>query len=173
MKKIVALLLAVMLLMGTSVVCAEGIDLSGKTAQELLDLIDAARIELALQMPPVSDGVTLYEDDNLVITLNGDPFIEYGSLVLPTVVVNKTERNLIISFDNASCNGWDVLVSTASVSASKKAKEQIEIYSVEEDADLTDVADLQDVSCRISYFDDDDWDWYYEIEETLVWTFAQ
>lgn len=173
MKKILALVLAVMLLMGTGMACAEGIDLSGKTAQELLELIDAARIELALQLPPVSDGVTLYEDDNIVITLSGDPFIEYGSLILPAVVVNKTDRNLIISFDNASCNGWDVLASTASVSASKKAKEQIEIYSVEEDADLTDVADLEDITCTISYFDDNDWEWYYEAAESIVWTFAQ
>lgn len=172
MKKIWAWALMLALLLGTGTALAEEIDFSGRTAQELLAIIDAARNELALQLPPVSEGETLYEDENLTITLTGAPAIEYGNLVLPVVIVNKTDRNLLISFDNSSCNGWDVLAGTASVSASKKAKEEIELYSVEEDADLTDAADLTDVTCRISYFDADDWEWSYECEDSVVWTFA-
>lgn len=172
MKRIAAWVLALVMMLGGSVALAEDIDFSGKTVQELLNIIDAARTELALQLPPVSDGETLYEDDNLVMTLNGEPAIEYGNLVLPVIIVNKTDRNLLISFENSSCNGWDVLAGSVSVSASKKARADIELYCVDEDADLADVSELEDVTCFIRYFDDDDWEWYYECEDSLVWTFA-
>ena len=173
MRKLTALILALLLAFGGAAAMAEDtqeIDLSGMDASQLVALINQARTALAELLPPVVDGTTLYEDENISITLNGEAYIEYGSLVLPIIVVNHTERNLLISLDNVSVNGWDVSGGTASVSAGKKAKEEFDFYDAEEDAELKDVSELTDVTCTISYFDSDDYDW--DVEGTVVtWTF--
>lgn len=175
MKKFAALFLALIMALSMTAALAEGadtIDLSGKTAEELIALIDQARNALAELMPPLADGEVLYEDENVTITLNGAPSIEYGSLVLPIIIVNHTDRNLLISMDNVSINGWDVSGGTTSVSASKKARTEIDFYDAEEAAELKDVADLEDVTGKLSYFDEDDWNWDFE-GTSVTWTFAK
>ena len=175
MKKFAALFLALLMALSMTAALAEGadtIDLSGKTAEELIALIDQARNALAELMPPLADGEVLYEDENVTITLNGAPSIEYGSLVLPIIIVNHTDRNLLISMDNVSINGWDVSGGTTSVSASKKARTEIDFYDAEEAAELKDVADLEDVTGKLSYFDEDDWNWDFE-GTSVTWTFAK
>lgn len=39
-------------------------------------------------------------------------------------------------------------------------------------AELKDVADLEDVTGKLSYFDEDDWNWDFE-GTSVTWTFAK
>lgn len=173
MKKFAALVLALFMALGMTAAVAEesdALDLSGKTIDELIWIINQARAELAMRLPPVVDGTVLYQDDNVSITLNGEAYLEDGALFLPIVLVNHTNRNLLISFDDMSVNGWEVAGSTASVNGGKKAKDEIYIFDAEESADLTDLDTLTDIDCTVSYFDEDDYDWEFE-GASVTWTF--
>jgi hypothetical protein len=173
MRKLFAAFLVFLMVFSSSAVMAESVDLSAMTADELVSLIDDARLELSKYLPVVADGVVLYEDENIKITLNGEISIEYGDLVVPVIIQNYTDRNLLIGLNNASCNGWDIMEGSLSVNASKKAKDEITFYSAEEDADLTSVDDVEDITCTIRYFDDDDWDYSVESDEPVIWLFAK
>ena len=173
MKKFAALFLALFMALSLTVALAEesdALDLSGKTIDELIWIINQARAELAMRLPPVVDGTVLYQDDNVSITMNGEVSLEDGELIIPIVIVNHTNRNLLISFDDMSVNGWAVAGSSASVMGGKKAKDEICIFDAEESADLTDLDTLTDIDCTVSYFDEDDYDWEFE-GESVTWTF--
>ena len=71
MKKFAALVLAFFMALGMTAALAEESDLSGKTIDELIWIINQARAELAMRLPPVVDGTALYQDDNVSITMNG------------------------------------------------------------------------------------------------------
>lgn len=173
MRRLFAAFLVFLMVFSGSAVMAEGVDLSAMSADELVALIDDARLELTKYLPAVADGTVLYEDENIKITLNGELEIEYGDLIVPVIIQNYTDRNLIVSFQNASCNGWGVNEGTVSVNANKKAKDKIDFWNAEEDADLTSIDDVEDITCTIRYFDEDDWKYSVDIEEPVIWLFAE
>lgn len=173
MKRFAALFLALFMVLSMTAALAEesdALNLSGKTIDELIWIINQARAELAMRLPPVVDGAVLYQDNNVSITMNGEVSLEDGELIIPIVVVNHTNRNLLISFDDMSVNGWAVAGSSASVMGGKKVKDEICIFDAEESADLTDLDTLTDIDCTVSYFDEDDYDWEFE-GESVTWTF--
>lgn len=155
-----------------------GIDLTALSDAELQALIDDARRELARRSGGVSasdiceNGSVLYEDASIRITMSGElELSEYDELILPIVIENLTDRNLIISLEHASCNGWEISSPVASVSAGKKARDTFEFYDIVEDAGLTSVEDVQEIEGSIRYFDEDDYDFTVENESTVVWRF--
>lgn len=163
---------------GGSTDVSGGIDLTTLSDAELQSLIDAARRELASRSGGstaseiCSNGSVLFEDENIRITMSGDlELSEYDELILPIVIENLTDRNLIISLEHSSCNGWEISSPVASVSASKKARDTFEFYDIVEDAGLTSVEDVQEIEGSIRYFDEDDYDFTVENESTVVWRF--
>lgn len=171
MKKLISLfLIALMLLCGVESY-AEEIDLSGMTEEQLITLINNARLELVKYHPSAMDGTVLYEDDNVRITLVGSPEIDdYDSLLLHVIVENHTDHNLTVSLRNVSCNGWAIWDAGLSVPANKKIKGDFDFMSAVTDAELESGDDVQDVEADLEYFDSDTWD---DIGEPVhvVWTF--
>lgn len=155
------------------------IDLSGMSDGELQALIDAAKQELAGRTgaapessDAVGDGSILYEDENLRITMNGVMELnDYGELVINVILENLTERNLIISLENASCNGWDVYEPVVSVSANGKSKDAFEFYDIETDAEISSADEVETIKGQIRYFDQDDYDFTVENSEFVTWNF--
>lgn len=173
MKKIACLVLTLLLAFGV-VAAAEStlnIDLSAMTEEALRELIDAARLELTKYNPIVADGTVLYEDEGITITYTGEMYIEYGSLYVKVILENRTDSNIIVGFDDASCNGWGIMGGTLSAPAHKKVKDEIDFTSAAEDAELSGVEDVKDIECSIHYFDDDTFDRLAETDGTIVWNF--
>lgn len=159
-------------------------DLQSMTEDELRQLIQDASAELesragqpdgSAAAPPadvVSIGSVLYEDENLRITMNGEPTMdEYGVLSLGIVIENFTDRNLIISLENASCNGWDVSEAVSSVSAGGKSRDTFDFYDAKADAELSSAADVETIKGNIRYFDEDDFEFTVENSEFVIWNF--
>lgn len=171
MKKLIALVMITLMVFCGSAVCAEGLDLDGMTEEQLVALIDDARLALAKFHPSVADGAVLYEDENVVITLAGAPEVDsYDSLLLNVVVENYSDHNLIICLENVSCNGWSIFEGSVSVPANKKAKEAFDFISAATDAELANGEDVQDVEGDLYYFDTDTYDRLTESVH-VVWTF--
>lgn len=173
MKKFVSLLLLVLMLTSTFVYAeASTIDLSAMTKEELIALIDDARLELSKYLPYAEKGTVLYEDEHIKITLNGELELEYGCLLMPVIIENYSDRELLVSFDRSSCNGWDILESATNVSANKKAKTDIMFLDAEEAAELSSVDDVTDITATIHLFDNDDIMWSFE-SEPITWLFGE
>lgn len=173
MRKLFSLVLALLMLCSCSLAFAAEIDFSGMTQDELLNVIDQARLELTKFLPAVVDGTVLYEDENVKITLNGDIYMEYGALNIPVIVENYTDFDLIIGIEDSSCNGWDVGSATVSVSAGKKAKDEFAYYGADEDAELTSAEEVQDITGTLYYFDTETYDRLYEGETATTWLFNE
>lgn len=171
MKKLVILAMVALMVFCGSVACAEGVDLDGMSEEQLVALIDDARLALVKYHPSVTDGAVLYEDENVVVTLAGAPEVDdYGSLLLNVVVENHSDHNLMICLENVSCNGWSIFETAVSVPANKKAKETFDFMGAAEDADLESGEDVQDVEGDLYYFDSDTYDRVAESVH-VTWTF--
>lgn len=192
MKKVFALLMVVCTILMSGMAIAEETDLSGMdefisrmtstgetetdlsamTEEELWELIANARMELGKYNPAIAEGDVFYEDENIRITVNGAPYIEYESLTFDIIIENFTDMNIIASIDNCKINGWDSYGATVSVSANGKSKTTMDFYNVVESAELSDVSELQDISGIVSYFDEDTYETIYE-SETQNWMFGE
>lgn len=157
MRRLFALVL-VTLMMFCSVASAEAIDLSAMTQEELIALIDNARLELTKYLPEVAEGSVLYEDDNIRLTCTGVELDDYGSLLVNVIVENFTDHNLSVILQNVSCNGWSIWDATVRVPANKKAKEAFDFMNAIEDAELEKAEDVQDIEADLGYSDSDTWD---------------
>lgn len=172
MKKFLAVVLMVFLLVGCFPVYAESIDLSTMTEAELKALIDDARLELAKYHPAALDGTVLYEDENVKITFTGNIEVEkdYDQLAISVIIENYTDKNLGVAIENVSCNGWAIWESSIRVPANKKAKERFSFMNGVSDADLESVEDVQDIECDLRCYDTDTWDTVKEGVH-VVWNF--
>lgn len=171
MRKLFALVL-VALMMFCSVASAEAIDLSAMTQEELIALIDNARLELTKYLPEVADGTVLYEDESICITFTGYIEVEpsYDQLAIGVIIENYTDTNLGVMLENVSCNGWAIWESSIDVPANKKAKERFCFMNGVTDAELETVEDVQDIEADLHYYDTETWDNVID-NVHVVWNF--
>lgn len=158
MKKIFAMILVALMVFGGSVVSAESIDLSAMTQEELIALIDNARLELTKYLPEIADGTVLYEDENVRLTFTKAEIDDYGDLCINVLVENLSDKNINVALENSSCNGWALSGSSVGAPAGKKAKEGFWFYSVTEETDIVTIEDLQDIEADLYYYDTDTYD---------------
>lgn len=172
MRRFITLLLVLLLAIPTFA-AAEVPDLSVMTEAELYQLIDAARLELTKFNPIAAKGTVLYEDECVRITYTGGMSLSNsGTLDIPVIVENMTDKKLLISLRNASCNGWAVDTIGIDVPAGKKAKDTFSIRDADEDAGLTSAVDVQEIECMISYTDMDTHRTVAEVG-SVVWLFGE
>lgn len=159
MKKIVSVLLAISLLVISSIAYAA--DLSSMTEVELKEQLDAIRNELAVRGLIAEKKTVIFEKNDIQIYINGDitmdkkyDWDEHFYLFVPVVVVNNTKQNINFVQNNASVNGWTVEADDdfSSIPAGKKAKGNF-IFDLE-DSDMESISDFTDVEFYIKAFDD-------------------
>ena len=151
MKKFIAIILTLMLVCGAA--CAE-------SAQELIDIINDARLKLTQYYEPVKDGMILYEDESIKITATSGLYQDEwfsGSVRVDVVIENYIDTNLNCSFQEVSINGWTVSGYIGEVLAKKKAKTTIMISSLD-DTDLESIDEIQEIEGIIYYYSDDSWE---------------
>ena len=190
MKKLFALLMAVCIMLVSSAAIAENsgtdsmsklmsklnsnseVDLSAMTEDELLGLIDSARAELSKTVSPIGEGDIFYEDENIRITINSEPYIEYSTLTFDVIVENLSSFNLNVRVENCKINGWYNYGTTVSVSANGKTKTTLDFYDVTESAYIDDASELQEIIGIVNYYDTDSYDDIYT-SDTLYWLFGE
>lgn len=173
MKKLIAMVMMVVMLLSGAVALAQGIDLSAMSAEELQSLIDQARLELTKYLPAAADGTVLYEDENVRITFTGNIELDdWGDMNVPVIVENLSNINLSVILENVSCNGWSIWDASISVPAGKKTKGNFSFMSAIEDAELKTAEDVEDIEADLFYSNSDTWD--YVIDPVHVtWLFGE
>ena len=141
------------------------------TEEQLIALINSARLELVKYHPSAEDGAVRYEDDNVRITLTGSSELDdFDSLLLHVILENVNDHNLMVSLRTVSCNSWGIWDAVISVPANKRIKGDFDFMSAATDAELESGDDVQDVEADLYYDDSDTWD-HIGGSAHVVWTF--
>lgn len=162
MKKIVVILL--ICLFAFSITSVYATDYSSLSDDELRQVIDNARNELVKRGFVVEKKVVFFNQNNIQIYLNGDMKIdklyawdnEY-CLYLPIVIINDSDKNINVVFDDSSLNGWMTSVSNSigSIPVGKKAKGNLVFELV--NTDIEKLLDFEEAEFTVVIYDQDNW----------------
>ena len=107
MKKILSLILTLFLLM--PVFANADLDVSAMSDQELKDTIAACSAELRARATVSPDWVLLFEYRSVKVYQTGDAEIDrFGRLIIPVAIINDMDYPVLISIQDAKCNGWEI-----------------------------------------------------------------
>ena len=135
------------------------------TQEELIGIINNARLELTQFYPLVVNGSVLYEDENVKVTAIGTPYFDeywnhgddYGTIYIDVVIENYTTNNIQCIFPEIAVNGWTLEGYSDEVMASKKIKSSIRIDYIA-DTDLNAAEEIETIEGIFSYVNPDTWD---------------
>ena len=170
MKKIIALVLVCLL--SVSCAFAEGIDYSSMSEDQLREVIVQARAALAEKEEPFNDQCVVFEEDGIRVTITGIRSDDRtGWYYIDVTVVNKSENDATITFDDLYINGWQTKTGSFSVQkvgAGKNAKDQLTFYKLSEEAEITKMEDMQDLSFIIKIVDPSTYKTVTKTEEKTI-----
>ena len=130
---------------------------TGKTAET---------VKFPVFEPSESDTVIVDNKDLTFIVLNvDDELADYYTL--NCYIANNTDKNLMISWDDVSVNGFMVNPFWAlSVAAGKQAYTEIIFFRT--DLDKQDIEVVQDIEFRLQASDNDNWEADYLLDEVFT-----
>lgn len=146
-KKIVAFFMAFILTVIPMISLAA--DYSTMTIDELFSEINQIRAEL--QIREFNDEMIICDSDGMKITIDGKPEVEESydgsyKLSLHYIAVNTGNKAVGFSFDKICINGWEIIcLEMPSLDAGKKMKGTLEVYSVDEMADIKSADEIEDI----------------------------
>lgn len=172
MKRIFALCLA--LLMFIAIPCeafADLPDFAAMSDEELQELVNAARNELARRVMAAEENTVLYDQGGIQIYLTGKQYVEdYGdssSLYLEVVIINDSDKNIGIMMASSSINGWEIYGwGTDGISAGKKKKAEFEFNA--SDADVFAIEEVEDLEMQMNIYDGDTYETISKLDPITV-----
>lgn len=171
MKKLVACIL--ILTCCTNIVFADTLE---EVREDLIKIIDEARLLLTRFYPPVANGSVLYEDKNVKMTAISQPYFEegwspgddYGTIYIDVVIENYLDTNILCIFPEIAVNGWTMEGYGDDVMAKKKIKTSLMIGYIAE-TDLNSAEDIETIEGIFAYVYPDSWNTIGEGE--FYWIF--
>ena len=155
MKKIIALALVFLALIPCAF--AESIDYSSMTADQLKEVIVQARAALASMEEPFTDKCVVYDDHGIKATVTGIRKETYNDWVyIDVTVVNKSDDVISVFFNDVYINGWKVssgFFVVAEVGAKKNAKGKLTFLSLDQEAEISKMEEIEDFTFTISIYD--------------------
>ncbi|MDD6966250.1 MAG: hypothetical protein PUK18_01920 [Firmicutes bacterium] len=156
LKKLICLLVAVVLCLP---IYAAAEDFSAMSTEELQTLIDQARAELLNRELAMAEKTVIVEADGITVTLTGEVDLEAAyddtmTLKLNVIVTNTSDKDMAACLDSVYVNGWEGWgFSSFELAAGKKAKDTIEVYEVDVDAELTALEELETIEFHFYTYD--------------------
>lgn len=136
--------------------------LEGYSETELRELIRRARSELEKYNPPLVEGNTLYEDEFVKVVYSEIELDNYGELEIKCTVENKSDHNLLIKMESATCNGWDFTYygneGVVKVSASSKSRDSFEFSKFTELTEIETLEGIEEIRYTVRVSDADSYD---------------
>lgn len=153
MKKLISILAALVLLGGIAV--SESIDYASLTDDQLHEIINLARNELAKRELIAQEKTVLFEQDGVQLYLTGKYRVSSKAdyMYLEAVVVNDSDLSVGVALDSykASVNGWDVWGDGISgTKPGKKQKGEITIKIA--DAEISTYEELEEIEFVFKLF---------------------
>lgn len=146
MKKAVAIIVALILVLSSTSIAFAEVDYSTMSNEELYSILNAVREELFERELTLSPDEVLIENDVVKMYIDKSKDIEFTSrnyLVIPVVLVNKTEDEISFQSDSAMVNGWECYASIGNISAAGQKRSTLEINC--EGAEITSIDEIEDI----------------------------
>jgi len=129
MRKLITLLL--ILALAVPMAATADVDFASMTDQQLKDMIQSCSEELQQRQTTPEGWVLIFEYDGIKIYQTGEAKIFLGFLDIPVAVFNDTDRDILITADDALCNGWDVYSSGCSAKKHTKNRGEISFHTTD------------------------------------------
>ena len=148
MKRMIALLVALSMMLIPVFACADYASMSDDELQTALNLI---RAEIVKRAEAKEGKQILAEADGITVTLKGEPmwkksYNDTHYIELQVTVVNSSDEAVGIRENDTYVNGWKVDCDfSTNLEPGTKTKETIKMYKVDEDTDLECLDDLEDI----------------------------
>ncbi len=150
MKKLITIILILALILPAAAL-SDIPDVSGKTDQELKDLISACSIELRERASTPDGWVLLFEYDGIQLYQIDEAEIFLGSLRVPVALCNNTDRDTLLCVKDCLCNGWDI--TGGSCSAKHNSKKKDSLYFHTENSDVKSIDEITSLQFRWDLID--------------------
>jgi len=170
-KVFIVLLAAIIFILISCEAFAEMPDFSALTDEELHEMIDGARNELKTRELVAGEKTVLLDAEGVQIYLTGN-YRVYGEdnvyCELEAVLVNNSDRDVGVSSDGASVNGWEVYSSGfGSASPGKKMKGTIDLKI--SDAEISTYEEIEDIDLTLHLFDGSTYTTFYRGETITMY----
>lgn len=172
MKRIFALCLALLLFI--AIPCeafAELPDFAAMSDEELQELVNAARNELARRGLAAEEGTVIYDEDGIQIYLTGKQYVEdYGdssTLYVEVVIINDSDKDIGIMMESSTINGWEIYGwGTDDISAGKKKKAEFEFNA--SDADVFAIEEVEDIEMQMNIYDSETYETIKKLDPITI-----
>lgn len=113
------------------------------------------------------EELVIVDDENCTFKVTGIDPNGYWGYTIKVFLENKTDKELMFSWDNVSLNGFMCDPFWAcSVTAGMKANEEISFY--EEDLELNGIQTVTDISFDLTVYDSNDWSADYLVSDNFT-----
>lgn len=103
------------------------------------------------------DNVVVYDQDGITFTVKSDEISEWDEYVLNVEIENTTEKDIMVSLNNTSVNGWVCDPFWAiDITAGNKAVEKVTWYS--SDFEELEIDDIKEITSEFVIYDKSIWD---------------
>ena len=165
MRKTLATILAIVMLISIFPCFAYAEEHNGMTDEELISEYNAIRLELASRGYTAENKRILFDHKKVQIYINGEYSIKDDwyclALQIPIVIVNQRDDNICVQMKNTSVNGWACEVTfSPEVPAQKKMKAEL-LFELDA-TDVETLEDFEDAEFSFVLIDNDSWDTMYE-----------
>ncbi len=149
MKKLLAVILVLFML----IPCAIAEDYSSYTTEDLHRIVDAARNELEKRELIADNNLLIFDDQNVQIYMTGNgrqwEYSGTNYFDLELIVINNTENDIYIDFENLSINGWNVPSGNfPQTTAGKKKKDKITLSLTA--ANIQNYSEIEDMEAVVA-----------------------
>lgn len=172
MKKLFALLLAAMMLLSLTA-CGGGESetnstTGNSTTEEIINeaTVDTATETTQAPTEPEFEEIVIVDNDDFTFSITGIGEDSFWGYTISVFVENKTDTEVIFSWNNVSVNGfmcdpfWAV-----SVPAGLKTNENISFF--QEDFELNGITEVTDITFTLSTLDAETWEESFSTDYTL------
>ena len=169
MKRIIALVLVFLTLIPSAI--AETIDFSSMTPDQLQEIIAQARAALAEFEIQLKEGVVIYNENEIEVSIDGFRFDKSGWLYVDLTIVNGSEYNIHFNLSNTYINGWKVSDSETTVfniASKKNAHDHIRFIHIDTEANITTVEQIEDFVFTPIVKNADNWKVLFTGEEVTI-----
>lgn len=134
-------------------------DYSSMSTEDLYIMIDQAKTELLKRELIEAEKAVIVDADGISLILTGDVSIQQSydgsmTLILGILVANSSDKDVGVSVEEIYVNGWEEsTLTTFSLAPGKKSKGEIEMYHVDEDANLKAIEELETIEFHCDTFD--------------------
>ena len=170
MKRIFGIILTLALIFTCTASAETALDYAVLSDEQLHEIIDAARNELAKRELTMAEDTVLFEQDGVTVYLTGNYEVwgyDNSYLDIEAVVVNDSDKLVSILIDIASINGWDVYSSgIPETSAGKKQKGILEFLLT--DAEISTYEEVEEIEVNFTLYDSENWEIISTIEGIVI-----